>query len=185
MRDFQRILFSVIACVGLSTASCGGDAESSGADAVVDAAHGSDVSAAAEVDAAGGVDGSARGDAGDRDDGPSVDALPHAPPDTQPGDQGAAGSADGGSNAVRTWSDGVEAFFAAYCVECHTTSPKDFRVHADVAAASAAIRCGVAPTAQSGCGPWPPARQFPVGSGPKPSDEERQLIVDWIDAGAP
>jgi hypothetical protein len=38
---------------------------------------------------------------------------------------------------------------------------------------------------QSGCGATPAPKQFPIGTGPKPTDDERSAIVAWIDAGLP
>lgn len=84
-----------------------------------------------------------------------------------------------------TWASYAEGFFATYCVECHAESPRDFRSMDDVRANAAAIRCGVSDVALGDCGAWPPPRQFPIGTGPHPSDEERQRIVAWIDADMP
>ncbi len=112
--------------------------------------------------------------------------------DAPPGDGGDpqhdAGGADAGGGdgaAGDTWASFAEGFFAAYCVECHDASPKDFRSLEDVRANAATIRCGVSDVALSDCGSWPPPRQFPIGTGPHPSDAERARIVAWIDAGAP
>lgn len=108
-----------------------------------------------------------------------------------------AGSADAGSGVLdaaaledggpitETWSSFAEAFMQTYCVRCHSTSPKDFNSLADVRANTATIRCGVSDVALDGCGAFPPPRQFPVGSGPFPSDDERARLVAWLDAGAP
>lgn len=84
-----------------------------------------------------------------------------------------------------TWDTFGAGFFDAYCVACHDASPRDFRSPEDVAANADAIRCGVATTALDGCGDWPPPEQFPVGTGPQPTDDERDRIVAWIDAGQP
>jgi hypothetical protein len=89
------------------------------------------------------------------------------------------------SSASVTWSNTVSALFVTYCVDCHSTSPKDYTDYSEVINWEDKIRCGVAPTTQSDCGSWPPANQFPVGPGPFPTIDERQLIVDWIDAGMP
>lgn len=87
--------------------------------------------------------------------------------------------------APDTWSSFASDFMQTYCVECHSTSPKDFNRLADVRANAATIRCGVTDVALTDCGSSPVPRQFPVGGGPFPSDEERARLVAWIDAGAP
>jgi len=84
-----------------------------------------------------------------------------------------------------TWSSFAETFMQTYCVRCHSASPRDFRLLADVRANAVNARCGVSGTALSDCGSGPPPRQFPVGSGPFPSDDERARLVAWFDAGAP
>lgn len=99
-------------------------------------------------------------------------------PDTQAG-------ADTVADVEPTWFGGVRQFMADYCVACHSSGDKDFRSYDSAVAKRAPIRCGVAPSTQPGCGAWPPPNQFPVGDGPKPSDSERQMIVDWVDAGTP
>jgi mono/diheme cytochrome c family protein len=88
-----------------------------------------------------------------------------------------------------TWTSNAQQFFATYCVSCHQPggqgSVQDFRSYADVMSNSALIRCGVAPVKEPGCGATPAPRQFPIGTGPKPTDDERNAIVAWIDAGLP
>ena len=94
---------------------------------------------------------------------------------------------DAGTDAgpADTWTTFADDFMQTYCVRCHSTSPKDFNLIADVRANTATIRCGVTDVALADCGGGPPPRQFPVGSGPFPSDEERARLVRWLDAGAP
>ena len=74
-------------------------------------------------------------------------------------------------------------------MHCHdgTTEPQDFRQYSQVKALTSTIRCGVAPTLQSGCptSGFPPPKQFPIGTGPFPSDADRLRIVTWINDGAP
>jgi len=74
---------------------------------------------------------------------------------------------------------------ASYCVECHGAGDalRDYTTLTDVTAEQAEIRCGVAPTTAPGCGPSPAPKQFPIGSGAKPTDDERAQLVAWIDAG--
>lgn len=132
------------------------------------------------------------------DSGSELDAgTPDAgAPDAGSPDAGTpdAGAADAGS--TDTWTGWANAdFFQRYCTSCHTPggqgdpsgSGLDFTLYADVAAKSALIRCGtaVAQDPSWGCGSFPPAKQFPVGSGPKPTDAERNRLVAWIDAGFP
>jgi hypothetical protein len=90
-----------------------------------------------------------------------------------------------------TWTNYAQAFFTHYCTSCHNPSGQaslqDFNQYDQVTANAATIRCGVAPRGmtQAGCGGNPAAGQFPIGTGPKPSDAERLAIVAWIDAGTP
>lgn len=92
-----------------------------------------------------------------------------------------------------TWAGWAAGFFTTYCVECHNASdPKglSFGSQAVVVANRDAIRCGVcvAQLPAWGCPASPAAKQFPIsdasGSNPKPSDAERERVVDWITAGA-
>lgn len=99
---------------------------------------------------------------------------------------GGAASAEGGTD---TWATFARAFFSTYCVSCHdgrASIKGDFHNLSDVMQHQADIRCGIAATVLSGCeqSQYPP-RQFPIGTGPKPSDAERARIVAWIDAGLP
>ncbi len=83
-----------------------------------------------------------------------------------------------------TWETFGENFFATYCVECHSGGRRDYRTIDDVMRDQDRIRCGTSDVALADCSS-PPPRQFPIGSGPSPSDEERQRLVAWIDAGLP
>ncbi len=87
--------------------------------------------------------------------------------------------------AADTWDNFASEFMATYCVECHATAPKDFADPDQVAAFAETIRCGTASATLPDCSGWPPATQFPVGSGPVPTDEERDRLTAWIDAGMP
>jgi hypothetical protein len=101
---------------------------------------------------------------------------------------GSANGGGGGATTSDTWDDYAKGFFAKYCVACHGTSDptgRDFEQFMIVKQNAAAIRCGVAPMQESGCGASPAPKQFPIGDGPKPSDAERDRIVAWIDAGTP
>ena len=84
-----------------------------------------------------------------------------------------------------TWASFAESFFADYCVACHAGGTRDYRTITEVMRDSNTIACGVSPDARAGCTGFPPPGQFPVGTGPKPSDAERRRLVAWIDAGLP
>ncbi len=114
---------------------------------------------------------------------------------------GGGGSATGGSNTGGatatgggggaaphdTWNNYAKNFFSTYCVSCHNPNDpaRDYNKLADVMSDAPTIRCGVAPMQESGCGANPTPKQFPVGTGAKPSDADRARIVAWIDAGLP
>ena len=93
--------------------------------------------------------------------------------------------------AIVTWTNFGQQFFQSYCVSCHSpggqASQQDFNQFAIVKANAANIRCGTAPVGMlpSGCSGNPSAGQFPIGTGPKPSDTERTTLLGWIDNGAP
>jgi hypothetical protein len=108
-----------------------------------------------------------------------------------------AGPADAGcpDAGTDTWCSWASGFFNAYCDACHVPGASgdpagvqlDFTSYAMVQAREAEIRCGVG-SAQDpawACAAFPPPAQFPIGTGPKPSDAERGRLVAWIDAGAP
>lgn len=123
------------------------------------------------------------GDDGD-DGGGSPDAA--AAPDAAPPDAPAA--AGGDAAPPPTWSGFARPFFQTYCWACHGPGDalRDYSQLPMVMAEAAKIRCGVAPTELPGCGPGLPApNQFPVGSGPRPSEAERLTLVQWIDEGMP
>lgn len=92
---------------------------------------------------------------------------------------------DSDGAAPDTWESFAAEFFVSYCVECHDSPPRDFTNRDDVATNADTIRCGVATEVLDGCGAWPPPEQFPVGSGPAPTADERERLVAWIDAGMP
>jgi hypothetical protein len=93
-----------------------------------------------------------------------------------------------------TWCNYAQCFFSTYCVSCHNpnaagaSSAQDFRQYSQVQLYAPIIRCGVSSHQDSA---WDcsslsfptSARQFPVGSGPKPDDANRDRLVAWIDAG--
>jgi len=100
-------------------------------------------------------------------------------------DSGSEASAD-----ADTWTSYAQGFFTTYCTSCHDAKDPtglDFTIQADVENEKLAIRCGVA-VAQDpswSCGATPTPKQFPIGTGPKPSDAERTRLVAWITAGSP
>jgi hypothetical protein len=81
-----------------------------------------------------------------------------------------------------------------YCVSCHNDdnegdSNRDYHSLDVVKGEGDEIACGLAKSPDvwtaRGCSGFPPARQFPVGNGPKPDDADRDRLIAWIDAGMP
>jgi hypothetical protein len=100
---------------------------------------------------------------------------------------------DGGPD-LDTWDNWGNGFFTKYCDECHAagnTSGLDFGMQSIVVTNKDTIRCGVcvAQDPSWSCPASPPAKQFPIsdtaGTNPKPTDEERDRVVAWIEAGCP
>jgi hypothetical protein len=101
----------------------------------------------------------------------------------------------GGQVAGDTWESFAKGFFEAYCVSCHNDdnrgdATRDQHKLEVVIAEKDAIACGVSKsqadwTARGCTSDMPSSRQFPAGSGPAPSDEERDRLLAWIDAGTP
>jgi hypothetical protein len=116
-------------------------------------------------------------------------------PDTGAGGSGGGdtGPSPDGPVAADTWETFAKAFFTTYCVACHDDDKKgaatrDYHLLANVMKEKAEIACGVATPAEwtrLACKAFPPARQFPVGGGPKPTDADRERLVRWIDSGTP
>jgi hypothetical protein len=115
---------------------------------------------------------------------------------TPPAAAADAGPTGGGSDAAAgadasadTWAGWAQGFAATYCVECHGAgdTTRDYTKLDDVVRDHAEIRCGVATTKLSGCGSFPPPKQFPItnasGTNPKPTDADRLRFVAWIEAG--
>jgi hypothetical protein len=107
------------------------------------------------------------------------------------GEAGSPGSPEAGATAD-TWANYAQGFFRMYCISCHNAQDptgRDYSMQAIVLKDKAVMRCGVAavqdPSWNCAPPPAPQARQFPIGTGPKPSDPERGRIVAWIDAGEP
>lgn len=101
-----------------------------------------------------------------------------------------AGAGTDGALGPDTWTSYAAGFFKTYCAECHDakdTTGRDYTLQAKVEADKLTARCGVAATQDPswGCAASPVAKQFPIGTGAKPSDAERTRIVAWITAGAP
>ncbi len=104
--------------------------------------------------------------------------------------------------AAVTWDGWAGAFVRDYCVECHQPSAPcggsgchatgdpalwDFHDKTQVTSRAETIRCGVAVTQDPS---WncsgTSAKKFPVvGDTPFPTDEQRGIVVDWIEAGCP
>jgi uncharacterized membrane protein len=87
------------------------------------------------------------------------------------------------------------AFMQKYCASCHNDdnagdASRNYHMLAAVMREKVAIACGTAKSAADrtarGCAASAPrARQFPAGNGAKPTDEERDRLLRWIDAGTP
>jgi hypothetical protein len=101
---------------------------------------------------------------------------------------------DTGGTSADTWESFAKAFMATYCASCHNddnrgVATRDYRMLANVVREKTAIACGTAKSmtdwSARGCTGSPPARQFPVGTGAKPTDAERDRLLKWIDAGTP
>jgi hypothetical protein len=85
----------------------------------------------------------------------------------------------------------AQQFFLTYCTSCHGTNTadtrRDYTQYSQVLRDAMTIACGVAPVSMpvANCPTFPPAGQFPIGTGPKPTDVERERIVQWIQNGLP
>jgi hypothetical protein len=93
-----------------------------------------------------------------------------------------------------TWDNWGLAFFTKYCIECHAANNPDgldFGQKSIVVTNKDTIRCGVCVQQQASwsCPAAPVAEQFPIsdsaGTNPKPTNDERDRVVAWIDAGCP
>ena len=102
------------------------------------------------------------------------------------------------------WDGWAGEFVRDYCVQCHNpTAPcggsgchspgdpriaADFEVKSDVVALAPTIQCGISVTQDPSwsCGSTAP-KTFPVflGQNALPTDEQRDLMVGWFDAGCP
>ena len=105
--------------------------------------------------------------------------------------------------AAVTWDDWTALFVQDYCVQCHNPNAgcgganchpsngtlPDFRIKNTVVGYAPLIRCGIA-TQQDPSWQCPGSiapYQFPVeqDGNPLPTDDQRGLVLDWIDAGCP
>lgn len=121
------------------------------------------------------------------DVGTDVPAPMDAGNDSGTPDVGVDGGPDGGPDAgpQDTYETFGMAFMTAYCTECHGagSATRDYTTIDDIRRDMVGIRCGVTAEPLEDCSGFPPPRQFPVGSGPMPSDEERGRLVAWVEAG--
>lgn len=101
-----------------------------------------------------------------------------------------------------TWDGWAGAFVRDYCVECHQPSAPcggngchapgdpvlfDFHDESAFVLRAQTIQCGIAVTQDPSwsCNGVSP-KEFPVvGDNPLPVDEQRAIMVGWIDAGCP
>ena len=94
-----------------------------------------------------------------------------------------------------TWTGFARDFMARYCVPCHNDDMagdlwRNYRLLSAVSAERTVIGCGLAKSTAvrdlRACpSSAPPARQFPVGDGPNPTDAERDRMLRWIDGDMP
>jgi hypothetical protein len=91
------------------------------------------------------------------------------------------------ATAAPTYGNFAQNFFSTYCTSCHpsASSSRDFTMYSVIQQNAHNIECGVSPTALTGCSGNPAPSQFPIGTGPKPTDDERNELVAWIMAGLP
>jgi hypothetical protein len=99
------------------------------------------------------------------------------------------------------WDGWAGTFVVDYCVECHNPSAPcvgsgchtagelpDFRDKTAFVHDAARIRCGISVEQDPrwNCAATPP-KEFPRNGGdnPFPTDEQRDIMVGWIDAGCP
>src|SRR5437899_1290000 len=87
-----------------------------------------------------------------------------------------------------TWNNFAQGFFTTYCTGCHNASDTlhDFTQFSQIQRDSMLIACGVnpGPTPLTTCtSSSPQPKMFPIGSGPYPSDDARNRLVQWIEAG--
>jgi hypothetical protein len=124
-----------------------------------------------------------------------------------------AGALDGGTVEVLlpypsdggavTWDGWAGAFVRDYCVQCHNPAapcfgsgchtagdPRtpNYQEKSEFVAEAQTIRCGISVAQQASwqCGSTAP-KTFPkfLGQNPLPADEQRDIMVGWIDAGCP
>lgn len=152
----------LILCLAALAFACGDD------DATTDANTPLPDAAVADV----GTDTPVTDDAGNDSGAPDVgtDGGPDSGPDSGPAD---------------TYETFGMAFMTSYCVECHEagSSVRDYSTIDNIRRDMVGIRCGVTAEPLDDCSGFPPPRQFPVGSGPMPSDDERGRLVAWVEAG--
>lgn len=84
-----------------------------------------------------------------------------------------AGSIDAQSSP--TWESFAEGFFETYCWACHGPGDplRDYSQLSMVRAEMSVISAGI------------DSEQFPIGDGPMPTRDERDRLIQWIEAGAP
>jgi hypothetical protein len=91
--------------------------------------------------------------------------------------------------ASPTWTNFAQGFFTTYCTSCHHAgnTNRDYTQLSQVHRDAMLIACGVwpGPAPYTGCGASPTPNQFPIGTGPHPSADERTRLVGWIAAGLP
>ncbi|MFT5353519.1 MAG: hypothetical protein ACI9KE_000717 [Polyangiales bacterium] len=123
----------------------------------------------------------------DASDDVGTDAQADAGNDAGSPDVGVDGGPDGGPDAgpADTYENFAMEFMTTYCVECHGAgnARRDYTTIEDIRRDMVNVRCGVAADPLDDCDGSPAPRQFPIGSGAMPSDEERGRLVAWVEAG--
>jgi len=152
---------------------------------------------------------SGSGSGADDVDGAAVDPWAGDPfadvaPPSEPADASYTGPAND-SGAV-TWANWVSGFSNVYCVSCHSPQapcggsgchvPSDPQVYAlsfdmreksSWTARAPTIQCGIVATQDpsSTCNVPPETYPKMVAGYPLPTDEERAVVANWIEAGCP
>jgi hypothetical protein len=124
------------------------------------------------------------------DDGGVSDVAAEVPAQIDSGGNSDSSPSTDGTTTADSWANYAAGFFTTYCTSCHNpqdATGRDYNIQANVAKDKTAMRCGVAAAQDPSwnCAASPVAKQFPIGSGPKPTDAERARMVAWISAGEP
>lgn len=193
----MRLSDSLPLAIALLVGACGGDDDSAGGtdpnatsttQATSSTSSGTTMSeSSSEGSSTSGASSSSTSDAmtSSTSDGTTTSGDPTSSSSGSSGESGSSTTAAAGP----TWENFGETFFESYCWECHGAGDpegRDYSTLAGVTPELVAIRCGTGPAAMppSGCEGEPPPEQFPIGA-TVPTADERAMLVQWIDDGAP